>query len=169
MQIIMKQRLIQVWATLDSLYLFCTRLECLEKITGNSNAFRVRLTRYKGSEVILSDGTLIKKNDLLVKIHLHNVRILKEMQCIDGNFKKSLFLYNKVQASLPDLAFFIINHNNKDQIKGIIGITMIAKGYRRLGFESFSLTSHSYLWFKRIAHYPIHLLSSSKPSSKGKK
>ena len=91
------------------------------------------------------------------------------MQCIDENFKKSLFLYKKVQASLPDLAFFIIHHNKNDQIKGIIGITMIDKGYKRLGFESFSLSSHSYLWFKRIAHYPIHLLSSSKPSSKGKK
>ena len=77
--------------------------------------------------------------------------------------------YKKVQASLPDLAFFIIHHNKNDQIKGIIGITMIDKGYKRLGFESFSLSSHSYLWFKRIAHYPIHLLSSSKPSSKGKK
>ena len=165
----MKQRLIQVWGMLDSVYYFCTHLQCLEQITGNTNVFRVRLTRYKGREVVLSDGTLIKKNDLLVKIHLHNVRILKEMQCIDENFKKSLFLYKKVQASLPDLAFFIIHHNKNDQIKGIIGITMIDKGYKRLGFESFSLSSHSYLWFKRIAHYPIHLLSSSKPSSKGKK
>src|SRR4051794_40023090 len=135
----MKQRIIQVWGMLDSAYFFCTHLQCLEQITGNTNVFRVRLTRYKGREVVLSDGTLIKKNDLLVKIHLHNVRILKEMQCIDDNFKKTLFLYKNVQASLPDLAFFIIHHNRKDQIKGVIGITMIEKGYKRLGFESFSL------------------------------
>jgi hypothetical protein len=165
----MKQRLIHVWGMLDPFYFFCTRLHCLEQITGNPNIFRVRLTRYKGRDVVLSDGTLIKKNDLLVKIHLHNVRILKEMQCIDGNFKRSFFLYKKVQESLPDLAFFITHHNSKNHIKGIIGITMIDKGYERLGFESVSLSSHSYLWFKRIALYPIHIFSSSKPSSKRKK
>lgn len=169
MQITMKQRLIQVWGMLDSLYFFCTRLQCLEQISGNYNIFRVRLTRYRGREVILSDGTLIKKKDLLVKIHLHNVRILNEMQCIDENFKKALFIYKKVQESLPELAFYLLQHKNNDEIKGVIGITMIDKGYKRLGFESFSFSSRSYIWFKRIALYPILLISSSKPSSKRKK
>lgn len=169
MQLIMKQCLIQVWGILDHIYFFCTRLECLEQTSKNYNIFRVRLTRYKGHEVILSDGTIIRKNDLLVKIHLHNVRILKEMKCIDENSIKSLYLYKKVQESLPDLAIFIIQHKNNDQIKGIIGITMIDKGFNRLGFESFSFSSLSYLWFKRISLYPIHFISSSKHSSKKKK
>ena len=169
MPITMKQHLIQVWTLFDSVYFFCTRLQCLEQISGNSNILRVRLTRYKGRKIILSDGTSINKNDLLVKIHLHNVRILKEMQCMDKNLKKTRFLYKKVQESLPDLALFIIRHKYKDQIKGIIGITMINKGYKRLGFESVFISNRSYLRFKRIALYPIHLLSSSKPSSnKGK-
>jgi hypothetical protein len=165
----MKYRLIQVWSLLDSAYFFCTRLQCLEQITGNTNVFRVRLTRYKGREVLLSDGTLIKKNDLLIKIHLHNVRILKDMQRIDENFKKTLFLYNKVKESLPGLAFYLLHHKNNDQIKGLIGITLIDKGYKRLGFESYSLSSRSYIWYKRISLYPIHILSISTPSFKRKK
>jgi hypothetical protein len=165
----MKYRLIQVWSLLDSAYFFCTRLQCLEQITGNANVFRVRLTRYKGREVLLSDGTLIKKNDLLIKIHLHNVRILNEMQCIDEKFKKTLFLYKKVQESLPGLAFYLLHHKNNDQIKGVIGITLIDKGYKRLGFESYSLSSRSYIWYKRISLYPIHVLSISTPSFKKKK
>ncbi|MFX3675240.1 MAG: hypothetical protein ACE3JQ_12465 [Paenisporosarcina sp.] len=164
----MKQCLIQVWGMFDQIYFFCTRLECLEKISRKYNIFRVRLTRYKGREIVLSDGTLIKKNDLLVKIHLHNVRILKEMKGLDKNIKKPLYLYKKVQESLPDLAIFIIQHKYNNQIKGIIGITMIDKGFRRLGFESFSFSSIPYLWFKRIALYPIYFLSSSKHSSKKK-
>jgi hypothetical protein len=165
----MKYRLIQVWSLLDSAYFFCTRLQCLEQITGNTNVFRVRLTRYKGREVLLSDGTLIKKNDLLIKIHLHNVRILKDMQRIDENFKKTLFLYNKVKESLPGLAFYLLHHKNNDQIKGLIGITLIDKGYKRLGFESYSLSSRSYIWYKKISLYPIHILSISTPSFKRKK
>ncbi|MET4559636.1 hypothetical protein ABIA69_000779 [Lysinibacillus parviboronicapiens] len=164
----MKQRIIQVWSILDPIYFFFTRLQCLEQNTKNHNVFRVRLTRYKGREVILSDGTVIKKNDLLVKIHFHNVRILKEMQNFD-NFKKSVYLYKKIQESLPNLAFFIIHHKNKNQIKGIIGITFIDRGYKRLGFESVPLSNRSYLWFKRITLFPIHVLSSSKYPSKRKK
>ena len=165
----MKYCLIQVWSILDSFYLFCTRLQCLEQVSGNTNIFRVRLTRYKGREVVLSDGTLVKKNDLLIKIHLHNVRLLKEMQCIDKNSKKTLFLYKKVQESLPDLAVYLLHHKNNNQIKGLIGITTLDKGYKRLGFEAFSLSSRSYIWFKLISHYPIHYLSLNSSSSKRKK
>ena len=164
----MKYCLIQVWSILDSFYLFCTRLQCLEQISGNTNVFRIRLTRYKGREVVLSDGTLIKKNDLFIKIHLHNVRLLKEMQRIDENFKKTLFLYKKVQESLPDLALYLLHHKN-DQIKGLIGITTIDKGYKRLGFEAFAFSSRPYIWFKLISHYPIHFLSITSSPSKRKK
>ena len=163
----MKHRLIQVWAILDSIYLYCTRLKCLEQITGNTNILRIRLTRYKGRKIVLSDGTSINKNDLLIKIHLHNVRLLKEMHCIDNPFSKARFLYKKVHESLPDLVVFILHHKNKEQIKGIIGITMIDKGYKRLGFEPFFISNRSYIRFKRIAHYPIYLLSNSK-SQRGK-
>lgn len=146
----------------------CTRLQCLEHISNNYNILRVRLTHYKGRDVVLSDGTMIKKNDLLVKIHLHNVRLLKEMKCLDQRINKSIYLYKKVQQSLPDLAIFIIQHKQSELIKGIIGITMIDKGFKRLGFESASLSSRPYLWFKRFALYPIHFISSSKPSNKRK-
>lgn len=163
----MKRHILKLWSIIDPIYFSFTRLQCLEQITGHSNIFRVRLTRYKGREVHLSDGTLIKKNDILVKIHLHNVRILSEVQCFD-DLKKSLFLYKKIQESLPDLAFYITHHKNHKQIKGIIGISFIDKGYKRFGFESFSCSSLSYIWFKRIALYPIHLLSRSKKNLKRK-
>ncbi|MCG7344179.1 hypothetical protein MHZ92_08545 [Sporosarcina sp. ACRSL] len=164
----MKQHIINVWSIADPFYLKCTRLQCLEQITGRYSIFRIRLTRYKGREVVLSDGTIIKKNDLLVKIHLHNVRIMKEMQKIDKATNK-LYLYKTVYNSMPALAFYVLQHHHREQIKGIIGITSIDKGYRRLGFESFSFSSRMYTWFKRISHYSIHLLSSSKASSKRNK
>ncbi len=160
----MKQYLIKIWSVVDPVYLRCTRLQCLEQIIGSANIFRIRLTRYKGREVILSDGTVIKKNDLLIKIHFHNVRILKEIQSMKKK-EKILFLYRMTYNSMPALAIYLLRHERKNQIKGIIGITMIDKGYDRLGFESFSFSSSTYTWMKRISLYPIHLLSSSKSSS----
>lgn len=154
----MKRQIIQVWSYFDPIYISFTRLQCLEQLTGNRNIFRVRLTRYKGRDVTLSDGTYIRKNDILVKIHLHNVRLLKEMQHLDG--KKSLFLYKWVQESLPDLAFYITQHKNYHEIKGVVGITLIDKGYKRLGFDTFLCNSRIYYWFKRMALFPIHYLST---------
>lgn len=163
----MKRRIIQVWSYLDPIYIIFTRLQCLEQLTGNRNIFRIRLTRYKGRDVTLSDGTSIRKNDLLIKIHLHNVRILKDMQHFD-DFKKSIFLYKWVQQSLPDLAFYVIHHKKYDEIKGIIGITLIDKGYKRLGFDTLSCSSRIYYWFKRLALYPIHYLSIPQTNTKKK-
>ena len=164
----MKQHIINIWSIADPFYLKCTRLQCLEHITGSYSIFRIRLTRYKGREVVLSDGTIIKRNDLLVKIHLHNVRIMKEMQRME-KAANVLFLYKSVYSSMPTLAFYVLQHHHRDQIKGIIGITLIDKGFRRLGFESFSFSSSMYTWLKRISLYPIHLLSSPISSSKRKK
>lgn len=157
----MKRFVISIWSICDSLYLSCSRLQCLEKFSGKTNILRIRLTRYKGRAVTLSDGTIINKNDLLVKIHLHNVRLLKEMQQIDERFKKSLYLYKSVEKSLPGLANFIQQHTLADHIKGIVGITMLDRAYKPLGFEAAPITSVVYFWFKRIGQYPIHLLSNS--------
>ncbi|WP_252502188.1 hypothetical protein [Sporosarcina sp. Marseille-Q4943] len=164
----MKRQIINIWSLIDPFYLKCTRLQCLEQIIGKYNIFRIRLTRYKGREVVLSDGTVIQKNDLLVKIHLHNVRVLKEMDSMDGKLK-ILFLYKAAYYSMPALALYVLQHEQRDHIKGIIGITMIEKGYDRLGFESFTFSSSMYTLFKRISLYPIHLLANSKSSSKRKK
>ncbi len=76
----MRSCLLSIWYLLDPLYFFFTRLTLIDK--RQSNVFRVRLTRYKGKDVILSDGTRIKKNDVLVKIHLHNVKLLKELRLL---------------------------------------------------------------------------------------
>ena len=103
----MKYCLIQVWSILDSFYLFCTRLKCLEQISGNTNVFRVRLTRYKGREVVLSDGTIVKKNDLLIKIHLHNVSLLKEMRACSMKISKKHYSFIKKYKNLYLILRFI--------------------------------------------------------------
>ncbi|MGG1571988.1 YkoP family protein [Fictibacillus sp. NRS-1165] len=146
---------ISVWNMFDPLYYFFTRLQYLERTRVNTTIFRVRLTRYKGRTVVLSDGTCIKKNDVLVKIHLHNVQILKELQGMDNDLKKAMILYKKAKESLPYLALYIQRQKNEGEIKGIIGITMLNKGYERLGFEPYKISSRPYKWFKQLAHYPI--------------
>ncbi|WP_416337092.1 YkoP family protein [Cytobacillus sp. OWB-43] len=52
----------------------------------------------------LSDGTVINKNDVLLKIHLHNVELLRQIQEFDSETRKASMIYKKVKESLPLIA-----------------------------------------------------------------
>ncbi len=84
----MRSYLLNLWNIMDPIYYQCTRLCYVPGMERKNTIFRVRLTRYKGATVILEDGTVIKRNDVLIKIHLHNVRLISEIQSIDNEVKK---------------------------------------------------------------------------------
>ncbi|WP_229672418.1 YkoP family protein [Pullulanibacillus camelliae] len=148
-----------IWKLLDPLYYRFSRLSYIEKGSHNKGVFRVRLIRYKGQPIHLKDGTLIRKNDILLKIHLHNVRLLKEMYTLESDLRKGLYLYNNIKNALPKLAEFVSSHKKSEKIKAIIGVTMLHQGSERLGFEIHPILNQHYLRFKQIAQFPIYLLS----------
>ncbi|NGP45128.1 hypothetical protein G4V62_09230 [Bacillaceae bacterium SIJ1] len=164
----MKVYLITLWKLMDPLYYSCTRLQLLKDTKMQSSIFRVRLTCYKGQDITLTDGTVFRKNDVLIKIHLHNAQVLHELSGMNNELRRAMILYKKVQDSLPLLASYIRQHKNAHEIKGIIGITLLNKGCERLGFESYSITSRIYKSFKQLALYPIYLLSTTNPYVLGK-
>lgn len=152
--------LLSFWTVLDPIYYMFTRLTYIRDREKNPNIFRVRLTRYKGRPIQLSDGTVINKNDILVKIHLHNIRLLNEMKMLGSDLKKTRLIYNHVKNGLPDLAAYISSHPRNGQIKGLIGITMLHKGCQRLGFETHEICNPVYRNFKHIVFLPMYLLSA---------
>lgn len=155
-----KNILLFFWSLIDPLYFYFSRLTyppCVEK---EENILRIRLTKYKGRNVTLSDGTTIEKNDLLVKIHLHNVRLLKELRHFKSELKKVKIILEYVQKSLPGVEAFIRMNPHAEKIKGIIGITSRTKGSERLGFEVFEIIHPVYRYFKTLSFLPIHFISS---------
>jgi len=161
MSIKIKQYCLSLWAIFDPLYFRLTRLHQIEKKSGDKTIIRIRLTRYKGRKLILADGTIIHRNDLLLKIHLHNVKLLNQIQG-HSEMRKALILYRSVQESLPYISRYLQIHDYANNIKGLIGITMLYKGCRKLGFETFPIQNQYYKFFKQVAHSPIYLLSSNK-------
>jgi hypothetical protein len=160
----MKKIIIKLWLVLDPLYYRLTRLTYIGHYKKHtSNIFRVRLTKYKGRNVVLEDGTYIKKNDILVKIHLHNVRILNNLYDIKSDVRKAFLIYQMVKESMPGLAMYILTHKRFPEIKGIVGITSLNKGIKKLGFEPVSISNPIYKWMKIIIFLPIHLLSLVEP------
>nr|WP_251032305.1 hypothetical protein [Mesobacillus foraminis] len=111
---------------------------------------------------MLSDGVTISKKDFLLKIHLHNIRLLLESPGNSNELSKGRGIFSQVY-SMPLLAEFILNHPEEARIKGIIGITLINKGFGPL-FECIQPENKLYNWFKKTQQLPIYLLSCSKVS-----
>lgn len=159
---VMKACFLSIWRAVDPIYFFFSRLTLLGK--DRKGILRVRLTKYKGHHVVLSDGTHIKKNDVLVKIHLHNIKLITELQSIENAVRKGIIIYQKVYQAMPMLLEYINNHKKREKIKGIIGITMLDKGVERLGFDVVIPVNPVYRCFKKLSHVPI-LFLTSKPVS----
>ncbi|WP_042228759.1 YkoP family protein [Paenibacillus popilliae] len=158
---------LSVWNVIDPVYYACTRLKCINH--KDSSAFRVRLTTYRGGSIRLSDGTVIKRGDILLKIHLHNVILLRSMISIKSEITKGKFLYRLIEKSLPDLAEYVRNHPKYDDIKGIIGITMLNRGGGGLGFETVQIRSMMYKWIKFVSMMPLYFFSANNPLKNLKK
>ncbi|MEH7125787.1 hypothetical protein V7127_21485 [Bacillus sp. JJ1773] len=156
----MRGYVLSIWNWFDPIYYFFSRLTLLPCEGAKSNIFRIRITKYKGRNVVLSDGTRINKNDTLVKIHLHNAKLLIELKDIKSDLKKAKFMYQYVQKSLPEVENYIRECRQAYMVKGIVGITMLNKGCERLGFEVVDIYSPIYKWFKWFAFLPIELLSN---------
>ncbi|PLT30016.1 YkoP family protein [Peribacillus deserti] len=163
----MRGYILSIWSVLDPVYFRFTRLTYLLDIHNSNNIFRVRLTRYKGKDVTLSDGTIIRKNDILVKIHLHNVRLLTEMRTVKTDIVRARMIYQSVRRSLPGIERYIGNHERSSHIKGIIGITSLNKACSRLGFDVEDISHPIYKWMKWATFLPIMFLSST-VSNKGR-
>lgn len=164
----------KIWTTLDPLYFKFTRLTYVNQ-SDFQNVFRVRLYKYRGPDIILDDGTTIHHKDLLIKIHLHNIRILNETKQIKGDLAKARYIQKLVKSSLPGLAQHVLNHSKNNEIKGIIGVTTIRKCIRPLGFSLFEISnpitrlvkyitcSIIYLSFHRLSMKTLQSLKHQKP------
>jgi hypothetical protein len=148
--------LLSCWRLFDELYFNCTRLQYIDE--QKNNIFRVRVMKYRGNAIRLADGTIVGNHDLLLKIHLYNFLLMKEMIGINSEIKKAMFVYNRTRDSLPMLAGYLSRHPDMQNIKGIIGITLLNRGVRRLGFEVHHIQNPVYRAIKQAYMIPMLLM-----------
>jgi hypothetical protein len=148
--------IIQTWSILDKLYYHCSRLQCVD--LKEKNIFRVRLLTYRGPSLSLEDGTTIHSSDLLLKIHLHNCLLMREMQHIQNEVKRALYVYYRVEQSLPGLAQFLTNHPDQEAIKALLGITVLTRGVKPLGFQTINIANPVYKTCKELFLIPMFIL-----------
>jgi peptidoglycan-N-acetylglucosamine deacetylase len=98
-----------------------------------TNLFRLTKKRYKGPDLYDSNGNLLAtKGDTVAEIHLDSIRFqIKETDSHNIGLKA----LSQVRQSLPVLAQYIAESHDYQDIKVLLGLTLLNRGVKRLGFE----------------------------------
>ncbi|MBW5469626.1 hypothetical protein GPJ61_17440 [Brevibacillus formosus] len=148
----MNTSLLMLWGYWDEIYQRCTRLTYIEK---GKNIFRVVVLRYRGEPLVTTDNCIIHEGDLILKLHIHNYYFATLCKEVKDELRVALLLRRHILQSLPQLATFLNSMENKDQIKGIVGTTMLHKGVKPLGF---SISDVPMSWFFRYKRWYLRLM-----------
>lgn len=105
----------------------------------NSSIWRVALRRYRGRDWAQPDGTVLRKGDYYLELHANNDRL---MSLIDENTpveRLGLITMRELKNGLPVLAELISGREEYRKVKFLMGITLLHRGSRRLGFTAHEL------------------------------
>jgi len=126
----------RVWEKWEHLY---ARVNRIKRINDN-NLFRLTLTRYHGPVIYKGNGeVLASKGDVVGEIHLDNIRL----QAIGADIQKAgIRALRLVRHSFAGLAEYIASNPEHKNVKIYLGITMLNRGVRGLGFQVQEYPSH---------------------------
>ncbi|HAU32600.1 MAG: Polysaccharide deacetylase [Desulfotomaculum sp. 46_296] len=100
--------------------------------------FRIALRKFGGKQLPLPDGTILKKGDLVVDLHLNN-SFFKQFGEKNEISMLGLLAKQKILQDLPAVAGWIAANPRRDEIKAITGLTIIHRGSQQVGFQTFDL------------------------------
>ncbi|MGD8189731.1 YkoP family protein [Brevibacillus ginsengisoli] len=148
----MNTGILSLWGIWDTIYQNCSRLQYIEK---GKNIFRVVTLHYSGEPLTTSSKQTIESGHLIIKLHIHNYLFANLCRGIKNDTRMILLLRRQITESLPMLAAFLAAHPRADEIKGIVGTTMLYKGVEQLGF---SISDVPMTWFFRYKRWYLRLM-----------
>lgn len=147
---------LNLWRVWDTIYYHSTRLQYIEK---NHNLFRIVLLPFWGERLVTNNGASINKNDLVLKLHIHNFRLAEIMYKKKDTKALGIMLLREVRKSMPGLARYVAQHPKSELITGVVGTTFLHRGVENLGFSTSTVDSKIYKikciylkWMLRLMH-----------------
>ncbi|MGE5703137.1 MAG: YkoP family protein [Clostridia bacterium] len=148
----MKSGKLLLWGLWDTVYQRCTRLKYVDK---GRNIFRIVKVPYRGETLVTSDNQQICSGDLILRLHIHNYLFACECNGIADETRVVLRLRRLIVSSLPQLALYLATLPQSQQIKGVVGTTMLNKGVEQIGF---TVSDVPMTWFFRYKRWYLKYL-----------
>lgn len=118
-----------LWEKWEGLF---SRHNKVERIN-STNLLRLSRTLYKGPHLYSQEGRLVAEpGDLVAEIHLDNARLLGTET---DSQKIAVRALRMIKYSLPELASYVVKHPDYKGIQVFLGLTLINRGVKGLGFE----------------------------------
>jgi hypothetical protein len=150
-----KQLALRIWGVWDIVYFHMNRMNYVSK---KNNVFRVIHKTYKGPPLITNSGEWIREGDKVLKIHLHNYRLARELMQYSSDVGFVFYLHRLITESMIGLSAYIQQLPEDQQIKAVIGTSMLHKGADRFGFYVHDVESTFRLYLKGFLFKLIYLL-----------
>lgn len=127
-----KRLIIKLWLGWETLFHKMLRLKAVD--VAGAPFMHYRLMTYKGQELPLENGELLRSGDLFVELHFDNKKLSEIAFASRNPLAVAIKVIREVEKALPRLAKMLQDEAEAGQIKAIQGITMINRGADKLGF-----------------------------------
>jgi len=153
-----KKNLLQLfWHRVEKIIRYLAHIEDITE-DGKPAMFRLALKKYKGKVLPLPDGTSLHKGDFIGELHINN-EILENMTSTSNPFLMGLSARQAASDSLKILARWLAKNPRYQNIKAVLGLSLLHRGSRSLGFQTYQVSSFMYhlarwyeIWLLIIFH-----------------
>ncbi|MFA4884389.1 MAG: polysaccharide deacetylase family protein [Desulfotomaculaceae bacterium] len=132
-----KKTLQQLWSFMDSIIRLLSGIRDMGD--GKYSIWRIALRRYRGKDWLMPSGSVLKRGELFLELHLNNDRLLSLM---DGNTpleRATIIAMREIRNGLPVLAEFLSSSEKYSKVNIILGITLLHRGLGRIGFTALDM------------------------------
>lgn len=146
-QSLFKRILVYGWMRWEKLFHVFFRVQTLQ---GQSDFIGLRMTKYSGQTMNLSDGEQLRRGDEVAELHLNNELLYRYGRTSRSSLHLAIRLIREMDNAMPAVARFLLNHPDYAHVKGLYGITMINRGVSQFGFTVTSLPKGVFSWLTKI-------------------
>jgi peptidoglycan/xylan/chitin deacetylase (PgdA/CDA1 family) len=114
---------------------------------GGGSLFHYRIRPYRGGELKLDDGAVLRPGDKIVELHFDNAKLRELLENSRSLMKVAIFLIRETEKAMPALARHLAGREDLSGVKGLYGISMIHRGPEAFGFSVLDLPPGPFRFF----------------------
>lgn len=134
---VFKKGLQQLWSVIDRLVRLLSGIRDFGD--GGSSIWRIALRRYHGKDWPIPGGSVLKRGELFLELHLNNDRLLSLINENTLLERATIIAMREVRSGLPVVADFLNSSEKYGKVNIILGITLLHRGLGRIGFKTLDM------------------------------
>lgn len=133
---VFKKGLQQLWSVIDS---FIRLLSGIRDFNGKNSIWRIALRTYHGKDWPMPGGSVLKRGEPYLELHLNNDRLLSLINENTLLERATIIALREVRSGLPLLMEFLNSSEKYGKVNIILGITLLHRGLGRIGFTTLDM------------------------------